>query len=197
MSSGPAQPNAMAYFDAQNLYMHAKAAFGHTHPNFDPTKLHQHVCDRLGLRKTLTHLYSGIPDRKHSPFWAEYWTKRKLALKRSGVHVVTRPLRYHQYAGTLVPREKGIDVRLALDVVSLARKQQYDVAILFSQDQDLVEVVDEVRDISKEQGRLIRLVSVFPTGPNATSRRGIDRTEWVTVDQADYDACLDERDYRS
>ena len=36
--------------------------------------------------------------------------------------------------------EKGIDVRLALDVVALARKRQFDIALIFSQDQDLQEL---------------------------------------------------------
>lgn len=38
----------MAFFDGQNLYQHAKDAFGHHHPNFDPVKLHKAVCDARG-----------------------------------------------------------------------------------------------------------------------------------------------------
>jgi uncharacterized LabA/DUF88 family protein len=36
--------------------------------------------------------------------------------------------------------EKGVDVRIALDVIRLAHRAEYDVALLFSQDQDLSEV---------------------------------------------------------
>src|SRR3989304_2192175 len=66
----------------------------------------------------------------------------------SGVRVVTRPLRYVEEPvslpdGTirLVPlaREKGIDLRLALDVLRLARQGAFDCALLFSQDGDLAE----------------------------------------------------------
>jgi uncharacterized LabA/DUF88 family protein len=36
--------------------------------------------------------------------------------------------------------EKGIDVRNAIDVIRMAHRAEYDIAILFSQDQDLSEV---------------------------------------------------------
>ena len=73
----------------------------------------------------------------------------------------------------LVGQEKGIDVRLALDIVRLARESAYEVAVVFSQDQDLSEVADEVKQISIAQNRWIRLVSAFPASPTYANRRGI------------------------
>lgn len=93
-----------------------------------------------------------------------------------------------------VGEEKGIDIRIALDVISLAREGKYDVALIFSQDQDLSEVVDEVLALAKIQGRAITLASAFPAG--AANRRGINKTDWITIDKATYDACIDPRDYR-
>ena len=95
-----------------------------------------------------------------------------------------------------VPQEKGIDLRLGLDVVRLARVRQLDVAVIFSQDQDLAEVVREVKDIARETDRWIKVVSAYPAGLAATSRRGINGADWYPMDQAFYDACLDPRDYR-
>jgi hypothetical protein len=127
-------------------------------------------------------------------------------MKRVGVHVTTRSIRYRKQATVgpdgkeeiiTTPQEKGIDVRLALDLVSLARKKQFDIAIIFSQDQDLQEVVQEIDEISKEQSRWIRITCAFPVGPNASSTRGIDKTDWFRMDQQFYDQCLDARDYRS
>jgi hypothetical protein len=82
-------------------------------------------------------------------------------------------------------------------VVALARTRQYDVAIIFSQDQDLQEVVQEVAAIAKEQSRWILLACAYPAGPNASAKRGIDKTEWIKMDQEFYDKCLDPRDYRA
>ena len=94
------------------------------------------------------------------------------------------------------PHEKGIDLRLGLDVVRMARSGQLDVAVIFSQDQDLAEVAEEVRDISRSANRWLKVVSAFPDSPTATAKRGIDKTDWFPMDQAFYDACLDPRDYR-
>lgn len=93
-----------------------------------------------------------------------------------------------------VGEEKGIDIRIALDVIELARNDKYDVALIFSQDQDLSEVVDEVLALAKNQSRTIILASAFPEG--ACNRRGINRTDWIRIDKATYDACIDARDYR-
>lgn len=137
--------------------------------------------------------------------WHAYWAARLLAMTRAGILVTSRPIRYQiemvpQVDGTTqriaTPHEKGIDVRLALDVVRMARQAQFDVALIFSQDQDLSEVVDEVKQIAIQSARWIKVACAFPGGPNASAGRGIAGTDWVKMDQAFYDACLDPRDYR-
>lgn len=197
----------MAFFDVQNLFRHAKDAFqvalgdGYHHPNFDPLKLHRKVSESLGLRPNLTRFYTGVPPQSESEMWSGYWSNRVLALKRSGLVVETRKLRYHTETlpdGTVqkVPQEKGIDIRIALDLVHCTRKKEFDVAIIFSQDQDLAEAVAEVKEISREQGRSIKIVSAFPESLSATSSRGIDKTDWFRFDKSFYDSCLDPHDYR-
>lgn len=124
---------------------------------------------------------------------------------REGVVTFSRALRYRNQTvrlpdGTehtiLVGQEKGVDVRLALDVVRLAHRGVYDVAVVFSQDQDLSEVADEIRVIAREQDRWIKIASAFPTSPTSRNKRGINRTDWIQIDRATYEACLDPRDYR-
>jgi hypothetical protein len=96
----------------------------------------------------------------------------------------------------LVAQEKGIDVRLALDVVRMAHARAFDVAIVFSQDQDLSEVADELKIIVGEQKRWIRMASAFPSSPTSRNTRGVNHTEWIPIGRATYDGCLDRRDYR-
>jgi len=204
MADEPRDKFAMAFVDGQNLFQHAKDAFGHFHPNYDLLKLHKAVCDARGWVPNLVRFYTGIPDPRESAMWAGYWSNRILAMKRAGTHTTTRPIRYRkdtvEVDGKRVvhttPQEKGIDVRLALDLVSCARQGQFNIAVVYSQDQDLCEVVEEVRQISIETNRWIKVVSAFPDGPNATSHRGIDRTEWFRIDQQTYGACIDPHDYR-
>ena len=137
--------------------------------------------------------------------WHGYWSRRLNAMKRAGIVVTARTLRYRVERVRLsdgsvheipVGREKGIDLRLGLDVVRMARNAELDVAVIFSQDQDLAEVGREVRDVGSSKRRWLKVVSAFPHGPAATSKRGIDRTDWFPMSQSFYDECLDPRDYR-
>ena len=205
MAAEPAVKRATAFVDGQNLYRRAKDAFGHHHPNYDPKKLFDAVrADKRWVNHGV-RFYTGTPAHAHDPMWHGYWAKRLLSMRRAGIIVESRPIRYRAQDveladGTVetkyVPQEKGIDLRLALDVVRLARVGQLDVAVIFSQDQDLAEVVREVKEIARDTDRWIKVVSAYPAGPAATAQRGIDGAEWYPMDQAFYDACLDLRDYR-
>lgn len=124
---------------------------------------------------------------------------------RQDVVVYSRALRYHNVQvklldgsihTKLVGREKGIDVRIALDVIRLAHHNEYDVAIIFSQDQDLTEVAAEIRVVAHEQQRWIKIASAFPASPTMENKRGINNTQWIPIDRALYEKCLDLRDYR-
>jgi hypothetical protein len=92
--------------------------------------------------------------------------------------------------------EKGIDVRIALDIMRQAIDGTCDVALVFSKDQDLSEVVDEVKLISQQQDRWIRLACAFPESPATGKQRGVNGTEWIRIDRALYDRCLDPLDHR-
>lgn len=148
--------------------------------------------------------YTGVPDHKHNEMWAAYWSNRVLAMQRAGILVTTRPLRYHEEAietgdgitTVVTPQEKGIDIRIALDLVSCAVAEQFDAAVIYSQDQDLAEAVREVRAIAAKLGREFEIACAFPFGPKASVKRGIDKTTWIRIEEDDYNACLDPRDYR-
>lgn len=204
MAAEPAIKRAVAFFDGQNLYHSAKTAFGYTFPNYDPLKLAQRVCADAGWQFDGARFYTGVPDAQDNAFWNHFWTAKGAQMGREGVHVFTRPLRYRNKIVKLPDGsshsfldgdEKGIDVRLALDVIRLANAGQLDVAILFCRDQDLSEVADEVRHISREKRIWLKVASAFPYSPVAKFR-GIDKTDWLKIERATYDACLDTRDYR-
>lgn len=99
-------------------------------------------------------------------------------------------------ATVVTAEEKGIDVRIAIDVIRFALRDAYDVAIVFSQDQDLSELCEEIRMISKEQNRWIKIASAFPDSAAAKNHRGIPRSDWVRITRDIYDGCLDFDDHR-
>lgn len=212
-SKRPPRPRAIAFVDGQNLYHSGKEAFGYSYPNFDSLALVRRICEDQHWQFKQVRFFTGLPSLQDDPFWHHFWM-RKLAIMATPqmvLHgflsqiVVTRPLRYrtrkvvlpNDTVGTVrVGEEKGIDVRIALDMINLATANAYDVALVISQDQDLAEATDEVRRIAREQKRWIKVASAFPDSDGRRNRRGIDRTDWIRIDRTTYDACLDPRDYR-
>ena len=85
---------AVSFVDGQNLYRHAKDAFGHYHPNYDPIKLSEAVCAACGWTSTGVRFYTGTPAADRSPMWHGYWERRLLAMRRAGIVVFSRPIRY-------------------------------------------------------------------------------------------------------
>jgi hypothetical protein len=111
---------------------------------------------------------------------------RRLGLmRRHGVTVVTRPLRYHwdwgQLGGTSLPtpgpdvpaqqvtlrpwhrpQEKGIDVTIALDVVEHLLTGRCDVAVIVSFDRDLYEIPQTIQNLGGVIARPVRLEAAVP-----------------------------------
>ena len=206
MVTEPALKRASVFFDGQNLFRHAKDAFGYSFPKYDIAKLARLVCDRNGWNLASAHFYTGVPAVEDDPSKHAFWTAKLAAMGRQNVQVYSRMLRYRTQRiplpdGTehtfLKGEEKGIDIRIALDVIFCANAQRYEVAVIFSHDQDVSEVAKEIRVIAGLQQRWIKLYSAFPSSPMVTNRRGIDRTDWIRLSKADYDSCIDSREYRA
>lgn len=205
MPSEPVEKRSIVFVDAQNLFHAVREAFGYTYPNYDILALAKTICERHGWKATQVRFYTGIPDASDDALWHHFWMGKLRIMSQRGVEVFSRSLRYRNKKvrlrdGTPVTflsgEEKGIDVRIALDVIRLARQSLYDVAVIFSQDQDLSEVAEEIRVLAWEQNRWIKIASAFPSSPTSRNRRGINKTDWVKIDRATYDACIDRRDYR-
>lgn len=77
----------------------------------------------------------------------------------------------------------------------MARQGQFDVGVMFCQDQDMSEVADEIRVLAREQNRWIRLVSAYPDWPGRKYWKGIDKTDWLPFSKEFYDKCIDPDDY--
>jgi uncharacterized LabA/DUF88 family protein len=161
----PTTKRAIVFIDGQNLYHSVRAAFDYTYPNYDVLALAQKLCAIKGWQLKQVRFYTEVPDIRDNRRWHQFWSKKLAVMGRRGIHVFSRTLRYRNEVlslpgqptyTVLVGEEKGIDVRIALDIIRLAHRGDYDVALMFSQDQDLSEAADEVRLISHEQQRWIK-----------------------------------------
>ncbi|MCE5255013.1 MAG: NYN domain-containing protein [Actinomycetia bacterium] len=204
MPEEPVVKRTIVFFDGQNLFHTGKEIFQIPYPNYDVAALAQLLCTREGWQLTQTRFYTGVPEAGRDPFWHGFWSRKTAQMTRSGVVCFTRQLHYVTSTTQLangttqvveVGQEKGVDVRIALDVIRLARQNAYDVAIIVSRDQDFSEVADEIRALGKEQNRWIKIASAFCCDGNPP-RRGINKTDWLRISQTEYNSCVDSRDYR-
>jgi uncharacterized LabA/DUF88 family protein len=136
------------FIDAQNTYRCARDWFtalpggpGHTHGQVDPLKIGQLICSRPppNTLRVLSEVrvYTGRPEStKQSRAYAAHM-RQCAAWEKSGVTVIARSLRYPGNWPQEKPREKGIDVALAVDFVAGAVDGRYDVGVIFSTDTDL------------------------------------------------------------
>jgi len=205
MTEEPHVKRTIAFVDGQNLFHAAREAFGYRFPNYDVKALGEAVCSSAGWQCDAVRFYTGIPDASDNPRWNHFWVAKLGAMGTRGVRVFSRPLRYRnktvrlpggQTHTFIVGQEKGIDIRIALDIVHAVRAGLCDVALVFSQDQDLSEVADEVRSIAREQDRWVKMASAYPVSPASRNKRGVNKTDWIRIDRALYDQCLDSTDYR-
>lgn len=201
--SAPPLPRLITFFDGQNIAKCAEELFGYEMANYDPQLLSEHVAARLGCDLVEVRFYTGMHKPTEHVVLYNWWTAKLHRMRNRGIFVTQRTLAYtyesvSQQDGTVrrraIAREKGIDLRIGLDMVRLARSRAYDVVVVFSQDNDLGEATDEVKRIAQEQARFIKVASAYPCGVAAKHpkrRRGIDRTDWVKLTRAEYDACLE------
>ncbi|MCG2725421.1 MAG: NYN domain-containing protein [Elusimicrobia bacterium] len=201
------EKHVVVFIDGQNLYHSVKTAFGYSFPNYDISKLCANLCSReSGWILKQIRFYTGVPKETDNLYWHTFWKKKLSVVGRvPNSYVCTRPLKYrilkfqdskgeeHTGFGGV---EKGIDVRIALDIIRLAHKREYDIAIVFSQDQDLSEVVPEIKNIAQEQNRVIKMFSAYPISPICDNTRGINGATWIKFDKLFYDQCIDPKDYR-
>ncbi|MFQ5790927.1 MAG: NYN domain-containing protein [Acidobacteriota bacterium] len=185
MPTEPATKRCFAFVDGQNLFNAAKEAFGYHFPNYDVLAVTRAVCAREGWELKQTWFYTGMPVYEKDKPRHGFWSRKLAVMGRQGVKTFHRNVTYRNKEirlgdGTTLQREvaeeKGIDVRIAIDLMRFAFERRYDVALIFSQDQDLSEAAKEVRRISVEQKRWIKIASAFPVSATSRNRRGINET---------------------
>lgn len=191
--------NTILFFDGQHLYRSALRAWrplpaigpsNYSWPSYDVTKLSSVLVSRDPQRVIKEiRFYTGVPRLDVHARWHIFWTNKLRYLKSQGIEI---------YKGRInsANQEKGVDVRIAIDLIRLTYEQKYDVAMLVSQDWDFGPAVLLAKDIAKDQGRQLFFESCFPVGPGTANIRGVPGTNWIEIDQATYDACFDPRDYR-
>lgn len=137
-------------------------------------------------------VYRGKPDPRKEPTLTSANDKHFSEwIKDPRVTVKRRPLAYPANWGEddcfEKPREKGIDVQLAIDMVRLAYEKKFDVAIVVSRDTDLLPPIEMLRDFD--------LAHVEVAGWDGSSRIRSAGLWYHELDEDDFMAVRDNRPY--
>ena len=95
----------------------------------------------VGSRQLIRTYYFGSEGIPPNPNQQKFYEK----LQRSGISVILRPIRRRNDDFI----EKGVDVALATEMLSLGFQNAYDIAILVSGDSDYIHAVNKLKNIGK------------------------------------------------
>jgi uncharacterized LabA/DUF88 family protein len=194
----------MAFIDGQNLYKRCRELFGH--PLCHPHLLAEWLAGPRTGSPVATRYYTGrpnpnVPGEKTK---ARNLDRRLSVIRKTGVTVVHRPLRYHWDWGHQTalpkpgpgvpsqtvtlhpwqrPQEKGIDLVMALDVIEFVLGNHCDVAIIVSLDRDLHEIPLAIRNLRGLINRPVRLEAAVPVPGGRRAPKvlpGFDFTHQIT-----------------
>ncbi len=204
----------LVFVDGQNLYKTCQSLF--SHPLCHPHLLAQYLA---GPRTNVQcRFYTGRPSPNVDPIGARNLDRRLAAMRRVGVSVVTRQLRYHWDWGRPVPRpptpgpgvaprqvtlspwmrprEKGIDLVIGLDVVEFLITGICDVAIIVSLDRDLYEIPQAIQNLSRVIARPIRLEAAVPVPDSQRQPKILPRFSFThQVNRIVFQRIRDDTDY--
>jgi len=157
------QERVVIFIDGSNFYFGLKNLFGRA--NIDFQKFSQILAENRKLIRTYYYNAPIIKEldedryRRQQKFFERLKNTPYLTLKlgrlvnRNGVYV-----------------EKGIDIKIAIDMLNLAYNNVYDTAILVSGDGDFVDAVEGVKDLGKHVEH-----AYFQSGQSQHLRQSCDR----------------------
>jgi hypothetical protein len=192
---------AVVFIDYMNTYKSARDAFNfwglddHWEGQVHPRTVGDLLCARytnLEVALKEVRVYRGRPSNKKDPKgYAAFQRQKSVWDATTHVEVTTLDLRYPQDGSK--PEEKGIDVLLALDFLTMAQRGEYEVGILFSHDTDLAPVLQMVCDLGTVETAVVAWEPDDTYGHRLRLKGKDVRCHWLN--RADYLAARDGRDY--
>jgi hypothetical protein len=136
--------------DFQNVHLVGHGLYGRGHPAHravpDPARLGDLIASRRRRPSAAVDIrvYRGRPDPDYQARLTASNDAQAARWSRDPrVQVMRRQLVYRDWP-KLPPVEKGIDVAVAVDLMCLAFRRQYDALVLFSSDSDLLPALEAI-----------------------------------------------------
>ncbi len=139
------------FIDGSNFYYRLKYLVEGSNLSllsFNFKKFCEWLCD--GNKLIEIRYYIGAVRRQNSNKSEELYNNQQrlfYKLQKQNIKIILGQLIQHKDKSY---HEKGVDVRLSVEMIRLARQDKYDVAYLLSSDTDLVPAVEEVLSLGKK-----------------------------------------------
>lgn len=135
----------MLFIDGSNLW-HAVHRINKTYPKFrvDYVKLIEYLVSGRNYIRAYFYASHAVPPKQEEASFHN-------ALKAQHIEVKLKPIK--RRGDKLI--EKGVDVSLVTDMLSLGFKKAYDTAIIISGDADFCEAINEI----KGEGRKVEIAA--------------------------------------
>jgi uncharacterized LabA/DUF88 family protein len=197
----------VVFIDYMNLYNDGRRAFHSVtmDPNvcgqIDPMKFARLLVSRVPHGRTQprtlkqVRVYRGRPDATRDPQGYGAHMRQAAKWQANGVEVIYHPLRYPQDWPRVKEEEKGIDVQIAIDLVTMALNKEFDVAILASTDTDQRPTLKAFSLLPFERETLIE-VCAYKSQVFKKKLELPGQTVWChLIEEPDYRSVRDNTDY--
>ena len=169
---------AMVFIDGSNLYHTLKKEYGRT--DLDFVKFCAELC---GTRQLIrVYYYNATVDATKEPVRHKDQQKFFQRIRRLPHFEVRLASLVYRNWPTVPPYEKGLDIKLATDLLVHAFRQNYETAVLVSGDNDFADALQAAKDF----GRNAEVALFHPAGSQKL-RDVADRI--IEVDSAFLSAC--------
>lgn len=203
----PEELEVVVFIDYMNLYNDGRRAFHsvqmdpHVCGQIDPIKFGKLLVSRVPHGRTQprtlkeVRLYRGRPDSTKEPDGYAAHMRQVARWEKAGVTVLYHPLRYPHDWPKSKQEEKGIDVQIAIDIVTMALNKEFDVAILASTDTDQRPTLKAFGVLPFERETLIE-VCAYKSSVFKKKLALSEQTIWChLIEEPDYRTVRDNNDY--
>jgi uncharacterized LabA/DUF88 family protein len=198
----------IVFVDAQNVYRTARDTFGWENRgessrrgNFKALALGELLTREPERKLIQVRVYTGLPSQERDDQGYRAARKRFDTWTYEGHDRVVVKERNLRYRNNEEPKEKGVDVLLAIEMVRFAGTKLFDLAVVISADNDLVPALELVCDVLGSQA--VESVSLGPPEPgcDAAPPLGVKVTDKRPqirrrlIDRVTYEGIEDTRSY--
>lgn len=176
------------FVDFQNVHLTGHHCYGGGDELYrcvpNPSKLGDLIAARRKRESEAASIrvYRGRPDPRQHPKPASANDLQAAAWEQDErVTVIRRQLKYR---GDEPAQEKGIDVKIAVDMVRSALRREFDALVLFSSDTDLLpalELIDDTHACHVETACWKAAMPLRFTGTMLPYSHWLDRRDWLAV----------------